>query len=277
MKALLKSLLPQQAINILRDTRSRQGLARLPRKIFATQNLVANDHLPLEAILQSGLELQSWASDNAQISAIFGNRDEFGGVNPGDRRALYTLIATLKPANVLEIGTHIGASTLYIACALKAVGTGKMTTVDILDVNNANASWRDHKMPACPLENARTLACDDVITFITSPSQKFMATTDQKFDFIFLDGDHNAATVYAELELALRCLAPNGIILLHDYYPSGKALFPNGSIIYGPYRALERIMGEAPALQICPLGKLPWPTKQGSNMTSLAFVAQKLL
>lgn len=272
MKALLKSILPQQAINILRDTQSKQGLARLPKKTFTTQNLVANDRLPLDAILKSGLDLQSWSDDNAAISAIFGNRDEFGGVNPGDRRALYTLIATLKPVNVLEIGTHIGASTLYIARALKTAGAGRMTTVDILDVNDANASWRDHAVPSCPLENAKTLDCENVITFVTSPSQKFMGSTDQKFDFIFLDGDHSAATVYAELELALRCLAPNGVILLHDYYPEGKALFPNGSIIYGPYRALERIKNETPALKICPLGNLPWPTKQGTHTTSLALI-----
>lgn len=42
-----------------------------------------------------------------------------GGVNPGDRRAIYHLIRSLKPRSVLEIGTHIGVSTLYIALALK--------------------------------------------------------------------------------------------------------------------------------------------------------------
>ena len=38
--------------------------------------------------------------------------DDEGGVNPGDRRAIYSLIHYLKPISVLEIGTHIGASTV---------------------------------------------------------------------------------------------------------------------------------------------------------------------
>ena len=42
------------------------------------------------------------------------------GVNPGDRRALYHLIRSFRPAQVLEVGTHIGASTVHIAAALRA-------------------------------------------------------------------------------------------------------------------------------------------------------------
>lgn len=272
MKTLIKSLLPQPAINTLRDIQSKQGLARQKKRSFATQNLVANDHINPKTLLADAQSPASWQEDNIAISGIFGHRDEFGGVNPGDRRAIYTLIKTLKPAHILEVGTHIGASTLYIARALKSIGAGHVTTVDILDVNDANASWRENDMPACPRENAAALDCADLITFITAPSQDFMARTDQKFDFIFLDGDHKAATLYAEMELALKCLAPNGVILLHDYYPHGKTLFPNGSIIYGPYRALERIKAETPNIKIHPLGNLPWPTKQGTNATSLAIV-----
>src|SRR5689334_16310324 len=43
-----------------------------------------------------------------------------GGVNPGDRRALYYIIRALRPNRLLEIGTHIGASTVHAAAALRA-------------------------------------------------------------------------------------------------------------------------------------------------------------
>ena len=55
-----------------------------------------------------------------------------GGVNEGDRKAIYFLITKLQPHNILEIGTHIGSSTLSLALAAKKYG-GKIDTVDIVD------------------------------------------------------------------------------------------------------------------------------------------------
>jgi hypothetical protein len=43
-----------------------------------------------------------------------------GGLNSGDRRAVHSMIRALKPASVLEVGTHIGSSTIHIAAALRA-------------------------------------------------------------------------------------------------------------------------------------------------------------
>ncbi len=42
------------------------------------------------------------------------------------------------------------------------------------------------------------------------------------------------------------------------------------------HRALRRIMRENPSIEVLPLGALPWGTKQGSNMTSLALVVKRL-
>src|SRR2546430_6217516 len=37
------------------------------------------------------------------------------------RRAIYYLVRHLRPRSVLEIGTHLGASTVHIAAALRKV------------------------------------------------------------------------------------------------------------------------------------------------------------
>jgi len=66
------------------------------------------------------------------------------------------------------------------------------------------------------------------------------------------------------------------VILLHDYYPGARPLFPDGNIISGPYRALERIIRENPSIEVRPLGALPWETKLGSHMTSLALVTRRI-
>jgi hypothetical protein len=92
---------------------------------------------------------------------------------------------------------------------------------------------------------------------------------------IFLDGDHSAATVYQEVPFALKRLRKNGIVLLHDYFPYLKALWSDGSVIPGPHIAIERLCSEGANLEVLPLGRLPWPTKLSSNITSLAVLTRR--
>jgi predicted O-methyltransferase YrrM len=99
-----------------------------------------------------------------------------------------------------------------------------------------------------------------------------MKTAQERYDLIFLDGDHDAWAVYEELSLALPLLQRDGTILLHDFYPDGKPVRSNGSAIGGPFRALARVRKEKPAIQVLPLGALPWQTQRGSNTTTLALV-----
>lgn len=276
MKAFVKKILPVAAINTLRDAREKKGLAKIGNKTFKTHNLITNDNLPLNNILNDQELEKRWETDKQDIAKIFEHQDKYGGVNPGDRRAIYTIITGLKPQNVLEVGTHIGASTLYIARALKGSDrASSLTTVDIVNVNAPDAPWKKIGLPQSPVQMLRALDCAENVIFEKASSLEYLKNTDQKFDFIFLDGDHSAATVYEETALALDALTPGGIIMLHDYYPNGKALFPDNNIITGPYRALERIKSENPDIQVLPLGALPWETKQGSHNTSLAMVTKK--
>ena len=70
-------------------------------------------------------------------------------MNPGNRRALFYLVKALKPTSVLEIGTHVGASTAHIAAALAPGST--LITVDINDANNGpKAYWRAFGLQRSP-------------------------------------------------------------------------------------------------------------------------------
>jgi predicted O-methyltransferase YrrM len=200
---------------------------------------------------------------------------ETGGVNPGDRRAIYYLIAKFKPKDVLEIGTHIGASTTCIASALASVDENKfskITTVDVRDVNSfENKPWINFGMKQSPKEMINALGFNNNVDFIVDTSLNFSKNCSKKFDFIFLDGDHSAKTVYSEISIALKLLRNNGIILLHDFFPKGQPLWSDRKVGKGPYLAVERIKNEGIRTKALPLGKLPWPTKLGSNITSLAL------
>jgi hypothetical protein len=113
------------------------------------------------------------------------------------------------------------------------------------------------------------------VEFITTDSLSYFAGCEQRFDLIFLDGDHAAATLYQEIPAALRVLNPNGVILLHDYFPQLKRLWSDVPMIPGPFLATERLEREGAKLVVLPLGSLPWRTKVQSNATSLALLLRK--
>ena len=98
------------------------------------------------------------------------------------------MIMALKPRNVLEVGTHIGASTLYIARALRRLNlNGRMTSVDIVDVNDPErGAWKQLGLPKSPQDFASHLECLDLIDFRTGSCLDFMHTTRLRYDFVFL-------------------------------------------------------------------------------------------
>jgi len=202
-------------------------------------------------------------------------------VNPGDRRALYYLIRGFHPCRVLEIGTHVGASTAHFAAALAMENpTGlenpALVTVDLEDVNAHEGPWKRMNLKCSPAEMLQNLGHRDLVLFITDKSPNFLRSPRYQYDLIFLDGSHAASVVYQEIPLALSALKQNGVILLHDFYPNNKALWSsNRRIVPGPSLAVQRLCEEGAPLQVCPLGALPWPTKLGSNVTSLAVLTRK--
>ncbi|TIM24349.1 MAG: class I SAM-dependent methyltransferase [Mesorhizobium sp.] len=202
------------------------------------------------------------------------------GVNPGDRRALYYVIRALRPGRVLEVGTHIGASTVHVAAAVRAnAGDGgpapDVTTVDIEDVNDpVTRPWIGNGSRHSPADMIAQMGMPNGVRFVAQPSLAYLSVPGENFDLIFLDGDHSAATVYRELPAALRRLRPGGLVLLHDYFPGGEPLWPGNPVIPGPWLAVNRLRREGAGLEVIPLAELPWPTKLGSKVTSLALVSR---
>ncbi len=54
-------------------------------------------------------------------------------------------------------------------------------------------------------------------------SDEFFASNTQKFDVIFIDGDHEYHQAKRDVYNSLRCLNKNGIIIMHDILPESKA------------------------------------------------------
>ena len=171
------------------------------------------------------------------------NLPEFaGGINKGDRRGLFYLLKHFKPKNVLEIGTHIGSSTLVIAKALFNLNS-EIETVDIIDVNDKKKeNWKNLKFKNSPLDNLNILKISKNVKFINSNSIDHLNNTKIKYDFIFLDGSHKSEVVFQEIILSISKIRENGLILLHDYFDKGKTIWENKPILYGPYLALKKLL-----------------------------------
>jgi predicted O-methyltransferase YrrM len=199
------------------------------------------------------------------------------GVNPGDRRALWYLVKGFGARTVLEVGTNVGASTFYIAAALNSLGgvsKARLVTIDIEDVNNENGEWKQRALTSSPADMIRAIDSHDVVTFVNDSSLHYLDGCTERFDLIFLDGDHSAATVYQEISKAMRVLNKNGVILLHDYFPKNRALWKGNPPTVGPYLGLSRARKENPQVCVLPLHELPWPTKLGTRKTTLALVTR---
>ncbi len=236
----------------------------------------------LEAIFRSSEIDAAWEETAPRIGAVCAIADGVTeGVNPGDRRAIYYLIRALRPRAVLEIGTHVGASTLHAVAALREIvaeggEAPQLTTVDLRDVNDPRSGfWKSAGLSQSPRQMAAALGCEDFIRFVASDSLSFFDCSAESYDFIFLDGDHSAANVYREVPRALEVLRPDGVILCHDVYPQCRPFWPGGTIEAGPSLAFERLCVEQPSLRVLPLGELPWPTKMGTSITSLAVLTRR--
>jgi predicted O-methyltransferase YrrM len=126
-------------------TMLRRLLWRMSKAGRGPRKLASLTRDQLEAVFKSPAidqEWQAWAPKLSELCQITDGRT--GGVNVGDRRALFYLARAFAPARVLEIGTHVGASTVHLAAAL-LTGTrpARLVTVDVEDVNDGlQAVWR---------------------------------------------------------------------------------------------------------------------------------------
>lgn len=156
--ASIKKLIPAAIRQPLRDYVDVQNLRRQDTLGLDGARLLPRSRIDVGAIMNDRVINEAFAEDHASIASLYGGHEIHGGVNPGDRRAVYHLIAHFKPKRVLEIGTHVGASTLHMANAIRRfVGRGRLTTVDISDVNGPQGAWKSLGLPFPPAVYRRGL------------------------------------------------------------------------------------------------------------------------
>ncbi|WP_206811031.1 O-methyltransferase [Paradesulfitobacterium ferrireducens] len=120
-------------------------------------------------------------------------------VTPAVGNFLSILVLTQKPKAILEIGTAIGYSTVWLAQAAREVGC-QVTTVDM------NSGRRERA-----LEFFRRAGLSEYIMSLAGDARKVLPTLAQTFDFVFIDAAKGEYLEY--LELLHPLIAPGGMLV----------------------------------------------------------------
>ena len=130
---------------------------------------------------------------------------EFAFLVPREQLLLYSLVFSFAPQRCLEVGVFQGGATRIIHAALSDLGRGCLVGLD--PDPKIKIDWQ-------------TVA--DRVTLIQGKSPDDLARAAEQaggpFDFVFLDGDHGAAGVLADLEGLVGVTGPGAVLLLHDAY-----------------------------------------------------------
>lgn len=130
-------------------------------------------------------------------------------VYPDTGALLHTLARGCGATRILEIGTCIGYSTLWLATALPATGT--VITIEYDAARAARA--RDHLAAA---------GCADRVSVIVGDAMRFLHKVAGPFDLIFQDSDKQLYEPM--LDRLLELLRPGGLLVADNVLWNGEVI-----------------------------------------------------
>jgi predicted O-methyltransferase YrrM len=141
-----------------------------------------------------------------------------GGVEVEVGEFLYSLVRLIKPGFIVETGTHLGISSLYMALALSKNVKGSIWTYEVIPELQASAKelWKD-------------LSISIFIRSILQPSLE-AEVPPCPIDILFLDSEPQFR--FDEFLKFWEHVIPGGLIIIHDLHPS---LGHHGETYHGIY------------------------------------------
>jgi predicted O-methyltransferase YrrM len=169
---------------------------------------------------------------------------------PSQGRQLHELILATAPKRVVEIGSFLGLSTLWIASALRILGAGQVHAVDPFEPKLPFA--KSHC--GCIVNSAKFVASavtraglDDFVHLEPGYSRQFaqslQVTQSPEIDFLFIDGDHSVGGCLDDFVSYCPFVRRGGHILVHDIHPA-RCGWP------GPRYLLDHFIAGSPRFKI---------------------------
>lgn len=156
---------------------------------------------------------------------------EADGFMPADEGRALAEAALAAPAGpILEVGSYLGKSTLYLAAAARARGA-KVVTVDHHRGSEEHQPGWDYHDPGLvdPAVGKidtlpgfrRTIAlagAEDVVVAVVARAEDFAALWSTPLALLFLDGSHTDESAQRDLRTWTPHLAPGGVLAIHDVF-----------------------------------------------------------
>jgi predicted O-methyltransferase YrrM len=131
-----------------------------------------------------------------------------------------------SPIAIVEIGSYCGKSTLAFALGLKrrSDSTSRIFAIDWHQGSPEHQPGAVHASDAGPntlarfTENIRRFDCSDVVIPVVSRSEDAVDKVPERIDILFLDGQHDFASVERDFRNYVTKVKAEGIVLFHDAY-----------------------------------------------------------
>ncbi|BAL89725.1 hypothetical protein AMIS_45050 [Actinoplanes missouriensis 431] len=172
------------------------------------------------------------------------------GFMPPDEGLALAEAAHAAPAGpILEVGSYLGKSTLYLAAAARPRRTTVVTVDHHRGSEEHQPGWEYHDAtlvdPAVGLIDTlpgfrSTIAkagAEDVVVAVVARAEDFARLWATPLAFLFLDGSHTDESAQRDLASWAPHLAAGGVLAIHDVFPDPA---DGGQAPYRIYRrALE--------------------------------------
>lgn len=159
------------------------------------------------------------------------------GKMPNDLNNLTTLLFKVKPRLVIETGTDLGGSALYMATFMDLYGIGRVVTVDIKPYDRAYPGH--HRITYMgghsSTDKAVVKELAALVEFHGGPVM------------VILDSDHSKQHVLAELDALAGFVTPGSYLIVEDTNVNREVLHEHGP---GPADALDEWLPDHPEWQV---------------------------
>lgn len=135
------------------------------------------------------------------------------------------MLKIINPKKILEIGTNVGFSSIYMCKSLK--NKVDITTIEIND-----------EIYNLALNNIKKFKCDKFINVINDDANNALEKLNEKYDVAFIDASKSHYDSF--LEKIVKLLKPNGVIICDNVL--FKGLIANDDLVIKRKRTIVRNM-----------------------------------
>jgi len=220
----------------------------------------------LEELRRAYLDDESWQRDLSErgrqtIRRLVTHEWFAGSSDPPALRALALLVESIRPRKMLQVGTHIGFSAVFLADLMRRHHPdAQLFTID-----------PDQRALGVARAFVREARLDGNVTFVEGYSTDTAVAAQLRehapFPLAYLDSSHTYSGTYRELAIAFEeeCWLDDGLLVLHDAARAAERFDPDGE--GGVPRALEQwALERGPGYFMLVLEPPYWPSDCGLGL-----------